>query len=67
MPAKRKAKGESLPEIPTSNVIGRTRIVKEFKKTGVKTVEATSFHQVGMIDGGEKTSMNEDKYSMTAK
>ena len=47
--------------------MGRTRIVKEVKKTGVKTIEATSYHQVGMIDGGEKTSMNNDKYSMSSK
>ena len=67
LPAKRKAKGESLPEIPTSNIVGRTRIVKEYKKSGVKTLEATSFHKVGMVDGGEKTAMNDDRYSMTAK
>ena len=39
LPARRKAKGESLPEIPTSNVVGRSRIIKEYKKAGVKTVE----------------------------
>lgn len=67
LPAKRKAKGESLPDIPTSNIVARKRIVKEYKKTGVKTVEAVTYHQVGMTDGGEKTDMNEDKYSMAAK
>jgi len=67
LPAKRKAKGESLPEIPTNNIVGRTRIIKEYKKTGVKTVEFKSYHQVGMVDGGEKTPMNEDAFSMTAK
>ena len=60
LPAKRKAKGESLPEIPTSNVVERTRIVKEYKKTGVKTIEQVSYHQIGMVDGGEKTKLNND-------
>ena len=44
LPARRKAKGESLPEIPTSNVIARTRMVKEIKKKEIKTVESVSFH-----------------------
>ena len=39
LPAKRKAKGESLPDIPTSNIVPRSRIIKEYKRTGVKTVE----------------------------
>lgn len=67
LPAKRKAKGESLPEIPTSNIVGRKRIIKEYKKSGTKTIEFTSFHKVGMVDGGEKTEINNDRYSMTAK
>ena len=67
LPAKRKAKGESLPEIPTNNIMGKMRIVKEYKKTGVKTVEATTFNKVGIVDGGETTPMNDDIFSMTAK
>ena len=44
LPAKRKAKGESLPEIPTNNVVKKTRFVKELKKKELVTVEKTSYH-----------------------
>ena len=67
LPAKRKAKGESLPEIPTNNVVKKTRFVKELKKKELITVEKTSYHQIGMIDGGERTQSNNDQYSMAAK
>ena len=44
LPPKRKAKGESLPEIPTNNVVKKIRFVKELKKKELVTVEKTSYH-----------------------
>ena len=56
-----------MPEIPTNNVVKKTRFVKELKKKELITVEKTSYHQIGMIDGGERTQSNNDQYSMAAK
>ena len=48
-----------------------SRIIKEYKKTGVKTVEFKSYHQVGIVDGGEKTTtvnpvkINEENAAVT--
>ena len=56
-----------MPEIPTSNIVGRTRIITEYKKKEKKLVADVTFHKVGMLDGGEKTDINDDKFSMASK
>ena len=48
-------------------MVKKTRFVKEMKKKELVTVEKTSFHQIGMVDGGERAQGSESVFSMSAK
>ena len=43
----------------------RDRFVKDYKKGKINNERA--YHQVGILDGGEATPFNQDKYSLSAK
>ena len=60
----RRAK-DSLPEIICSGIATRDRITKDPKKG--KIVVDRSYHQIGLMDGGIKTSENSDAFSLTAR
>jgi glutaredoxin 2 len=62
-PARKKK--DALPEITTANLTMRDRFVKEPKKG--KIVRELRYHKVGNLDEGVPSSLNDDKFSISAK
>ena len=56
---------DALPEIISTNVAARDRFVKDYKKGKIN--KERSYQQIGILDGGEATAFNRDKYSLSAK
>ena len=56
---------DKLPEIVSTNISTKERYVKDYKKQKINLDR--NYVQVGILDGGEATELNGDKYSLSAK